>query len=247
MNRRRHIRILSVFIVALVALILGAAVPEGWAAQIPFSKAKIIFEFNSSGPDLGIQVSLDGEPWNEIKIVDPKGRTILEIEAAGRLKNFGLTELFAESNEPNFEDVAPEDILARFPAGVYKFFGKTVEGDKLVGTATLTHAIPDGPSNVSAEVGPGNTLVISWVAPPLVSSLTGLQINIVGYQVIVERADNDQLGAAPRIFDVKLPTVTNVTVPPQFLELGKEYNFEVLAIEAGGNQSITEGDPFVTP
>ena len=102
MNRRRHIRTLSVFVVTMVALVLSAAAPEGWAAQIPFSKARIIFEFNSSGPDLGVQVSLDGEPWNEIKIVDPKGRTILEIEAAGRLKNFGLTELFAESNEPNF-------------------------------------------------------------------------------------------------------------------------------------------------
>jgi len=238
-------RILSVFIVATLALFLSSAAPEGWAAQIPFSKAKIIFEFNSSGPDLGIQVSLDGEPWNEIKIADPKARTILEIEAAGRLKNFGLTELFAESNEPNFEDVLPEDILARFPAGEYKFFGKTIEGDKLVGTATLTHAIPDGPTNVSAQVGPGNTRVISWVAPPPVSSLTGLPINIVGYQVIVERADNDQLGAATRIFDVKLPVVTNVTVPPQFLESGKQYKFEVLAIEAGGNQSITEGNPFV--
>jgi hypothetical protein len=244
---KRHIRMLTVFLVAMVALILSAAVPEGGAAQITFSKAKIIFEFNSSGPDLGIQVTLDGEPWNQINIVDPNGRTIVEVEAEGRLKTFGLTELFAESNEPNFEDVRPEDILDRFPAGVYRFFGTTVEGDRLAGRARLTHAIPDGPSNVSAQVGPGNTLVISWVAPPPVSSLTGLPINIVGYQVIVERADNDQLGAAPRIFDIKLPNVTHVTVPPEFLESGKEYNFEVLAIEDGGNQSITEGDPFVTP
>jgi hypothetical protein len=247
MNRRRHIRTLSVFLVATVAVILMVSAPEVGAAQIPFSIAKIIFEFNSSGPDLGIQVSLDGEPWREIKIVDPKGHTMLEIEAKGRLKKFGLTELFAESNEPNFEDVLPEDLLDRFPEGIYKFSGKTVEGDKLVGTATLTHAIPDGPSNVSAQLGPGNSLVISWVAPPLVSSLTGLPINIVGYQVIVERADNDQLGAATRIFDIKLPTVTNVTVPPQFLEPNTEYNFEVLVIEAGGNQSITEGEPFSTP
>lgn len=246
MNRRRHIRTLSVFLVAMVALILTVAATESRAVQIPFSQAKIIFEFNSSGPDLGIQVSLDGEPWKEIKIVDPKGRTLLEIEAKGRLKRFGLTELFAESDEPNFADVPAADILERFPAGIYEFFGKTVEGDKLVGTATLTHAIPDGPSNVSAQVGPGNTVVINWVAPPLVSSLTGLPINIVGYQVIVERADNDQLGAAPRIFDVKLPTVTSVTVPPEFLETGTQYNFEVLVIEAGGNQSITEGSPFVT-
>lgn len=247
MNGHRHIQRLVVFLVAMVTLILTPAATQGWAAQIPFSKARIIFEFNSSGPDLGIQVSLDGEPWKEIKIVDPTGHTLLDIDAKGKLKNFGLTELFAESNEPNFEDVRPEDILARFPAGVYRFFGTTVEGDRLVGRARLTHAIPDGPSDVSAQLGPGNTLVISWVAPPLVSSLTGLPINIVGYQVIVERADNDQLGAAPRIFDVKLPKVTHVTVPPEFLESGKEYNFEVLVIEEGGNQSITEGEAFVMP
>jgi len=242
MNRRRHIRTLSVFLVAMVALILMVAAPEGWAAQILFSKAKIIFEFNSSGPDLGIQVSLDGEPWNEIKIVGPDGGKIFEVRANGSLKKFGLTELFAESNEPNFEDVPPEDILARFPAGLYQFFGKTVEGDKLVGTATLTHDIPNGPSNVVAALN-GNSLVISWNAPT--DSLAG-QPTIVGYQVIVERADNDLLGAATRIFDVKLPTVTSVTVPSQFLESNTEYKFEVLAIEAGGNQSITEGNPFVT-
>jgi hypothetical protein len=244
---KKRMRMLSVFLMAMVAIIFTAATPEVWAAQIPLEIAKIIFEFNSSGPDLGIQVSLDGEPWHEIKIVDPKGHTMLEIEAKGRLKKFGLTELFAESNEPNFiEDVPAQEILDRFPAGVYKFFGKTVEGDRLTGEATLTHAIPDGPSAVSAQVISGNR-VISWVAPPAVSSLTGLPIAIVGYQVIVERADNDQLGAARRIFDVKLPTVTSVVVPPQFLEPNTEYNFEVLAIEAGGNQSITEGNPFVTP
>jgi hypothetical protein len=35
----------------------------------------------------------------------------------------------------------------------------------------------------------------------------------------------------------------SVTVRPEFLEPGAEYKFEVLAIEAGGNQTITEGGP----
>jgi hypothetical protein len=239
-------RTLLVFLVGLVALILMVAATESRAVQIPFSQAKIIFEFNSSGPDLGIQVSLDGEPWKLIKIVDPKGRTLLEIEAKGRLKGFGLTELFAESDEPNFADVPAADILERFPAGIYEFFGKTVEGDKLVGTATLTHDIPNGPSNVLATPT-GSSFLISWTAPT--DSLAG-QSAIVGYQVIVERTDNDQLGAAPRTFDIKLPATSaptqSVTVPPEFLEAGTEYKFEVLAIEAGGNQTITEGGPFVT-
>lgn len=34
---------------------------------------------------------------------------------------------------------------------------------------------------------------------------------------------------------------TRVKVPPEFLEAGTDYIFEVLAIEAGGNQTITEG------
>lgn len=212
---------------------------EAWAANIPFSKAKIIFEFNSTGQDLGIQVTLDGEPWNEIWIKDPRGRTILEVEGSGSLKNFGLTELFAESNEPNFADMSKEDILARFPAGVYRFYGRTVEGDRLVGTATLTHNIPDGPvilSPLGGVVDPTDT-VISWNA---VTTPAG--INIVGYQVVVDG------GNPSRRFDVTVPaTATQVTVPPEYLEPGTQYNFEVLAIEAGGNQTITEGAPFATP
>ena len=83
---------------------------------------------------------------------------------------------------------------------------------------------------------PTNT-VINWNA---VTTPPGT--NIVGYQVIVERAD------ALRIFDIKLPgTATSVTVPPEFFEPGTQYKFEVLAIEAGGNQTITEGAPFQTP
>jgi len=207
---------------------------EGWAAQILFSKAKIIFELNFTAQDLGIQVSLDGEPWKSIKVVGPNGRTLLEVEGKGRLKNFGLTELFVESNEPNFADMSKAEILARFPEGVYKFSGTTVEGDKLVGAATLTHNIPDGPVIVSplpSDVVDPNNTVINWNAvttPP--------EINIVGYQVIVE-------GGSPfRTFDVNLPgTATSVTVPPEFLEPGTQYIFEVLAIEIGGNQTITEG------
>jgi hypothetical protein len=237
---KRHMRMLSVFLVAMVALILTAAAPAGWAGQIPFSIAKIIFEFNSSGQDLGIQVTLDGEPWNQISVKDPDGRTILEVEGSGRLRNFGLTELFAESNEPNFAEMSKEEILALFPEGMYRFFGKTTEGDTLTGSAKLTHDIPDGPQNLSplagAVVNPNNA-VISWDA---VTTPKG--IKIVAYQVVVDG------GNPSRRFDVTVPALpknNRVTVPPEFLKPGT-YNFEVLAIEKGGNQTITEGGPFET-
>jgi hypothetical protein len=235
MKRHRSTRMLSVFLTAIVALVLTVAAPAGWAKSkvaIPFETAKIIFEFNSSGPDLGIQITLDGEPWNKITIVDPNGRTIFDVQGKGVLKKFGLTELFVESNEPNFADMSKEEILDLFPEGEYKFSGTTVEGDSLVGTATLTHNIPDGPVIVSPTPSTvvGTNLVITWNA---VTTPAG--INIVSYQVIVGS------------FQVTVPATSavsqSVTVPPEFvgsLAAGLQ-PFEVLAIEAGGNQTITEG------
>jgi hypothetical protein len=230
--------ILSVVAGVVIALVLAAA-PARSADVTPFEVAKIIFEFNSTDLDLGVQVSLNGDPWREIKIVSPDGRKIFEVKVGGSLKKFGFTELFSESNEPPFEEVPPEDTLAQFPAGVYTFFGKGVEGDKLVGTATLTHAVPSGPEIVSpaegAVVNPNNPVMIVWApvaGPP--EGFPDEEIEIVGFQVIVERKD------PARAFDVKLPAgATFVTIPPEFLEPGTRYAFEVLAIEKGGNQTIT--------
>ncbi|MDP2602094.1 MAG: hypothetical protein Q8S00_05820 [Deltaproteobacteria bacterium] len=59
----------------------------------------------------------------------------------------------------------------------------------------------------------------------------------MGYQVIVG------------LFQVTVPaTKTSVTVPPEFVEslASGEQLFEVLAIEAGGNQTITESS-FTKP
>lgn len=233
----RHRRMLFVFLVAVVVLILGVAAPEGWAQDnnetIPFDRAKILIELNATAEDAGIQVLLDGEGWEKVEIFNPHERRIFQVQGQGSVGDIGVTELSFESAEPSLADLPLEDLLKMFPEGEYKFRGRTVEGDRLEGTATLTHAIPDGPSIVSPEAGavqdPNNT-VIRWDP---VTDPPGIQI--VGYQVIVERED------PLRVFSVDVPaTITSVTVPPEFLEPGTEFKFEVLAIEAGGNQTITE-------
>jgi hypothetical protein len=203
---------------------------------------------------VGVQVLLDGEPWQSLKIESPDGRTILDITASRSLGEQGLTELFFESSEPSLDEIPLAEFLARFPEGKYKFEGKTIDGQEIEGEATFTQVIPAGPVVVSPkegdEVDPKN-LVISWeaVTKKIEGSGEG-NLVIVAYQVIVERTDNAQLGAALRTFDIKLRATSDptqsVTVPPEFLESGTEYKFEVLAIEAGGNQTITEGGPFVT-
>jgi hypothetical protein len=237
---KRHIRMLSVLLVGMAAIILAAVATEGAKEQIDFEIVAFRFEFNSSDNDLGVQIDLNGEPWSEVKCMSPDG-PLFQIQGKGALKKFGLTELFWESNEPPLsgEDAVPvEDILNRFPAGLYTCTGKTVDQGELVGTATLTHAIPAGPEIVSPTDGQAvtNSLEIMW--NPVTSTPGGdfpnLPVNIVAYQVIVDS------------FQVTVPAKTppqsqSVTVAPQFVESLEpgEHEIEVLAIEAGGNQTIT--------
>jgi hypothetical protein len=239
MKRTRQTR-LAGLLLAIVALIVGMSAPEAWARTVRLDIAKIYFEYNSSaGPegDLGVHVFLDGEDWTALKIVNPNGRTIFEVEGKGPYRELGMTELFFEGAEPPLDEVPLAVLLALFPAGRYEFSGRTVDGSIIKRTATLSHAIPAGPSNVSALLN-GNSLVISWNAvtgPPADSpnaDFPNEPINIVAYQVLV--------GA----FQVRVPASTlSVTVSPEFVaSLPSGANgFEVLAIEAGGNQTITEG------
>ena len=226
----KHMRILTCLL-ATVALIAASGPPEAWAAKKKLAISRIYFEFNSTANDLGVHVSLDGEDWKELEIVNPNGRTIFEVEGRGPYANLGMTELFFEGAEPNLDDVPLQDLLAMFPEGKYRFSGLTVDGDPVVGTGPLTHAIPAGPE-VSAQLL-GNSLIISWTevtSPP--PGFPAKPILIVGYQVIVGT------------FQVTLPaTARSVTVSPEFVtSLPTGPNpFEVLAIEAGGNQTITEG------
>ncbi len=228
---------------ALVALTMVASGPSVAKRAAPEAErrrldlAKVYFEYNSSANDLGVHVSLDGEGWKSLTILNSDGETIFEVDGTGPYADLGLTELFFEGAEPSLDEVPLEELLGLFPEGKYAYSGETVAGGSVRGTATLTHAIPAGPA-VSAEVGPDDSLVISWeTASSAPEGFPDGPISVVGYQVIIDA------------FQVTLPATTlRVTVPPEFVAtLGSgEHLFEVLAIEAGGNQTITEG-AFVTP
>lgn len=223
---KRHTRLLRVFLLGVVALGLRAT---GGADE--FSIARIYIEYNSTPEDLGFHVSLDGEDWNTLKIVNPNGTTIFEVEGRGAYGELGMTELFFEGAEPALADFPLDDLLALMPEGPYTFIGRTVDGVPLMSTATLSHAVPAGPP-VSARVDDGE-VTIKWrrvTGPP--EGFPSRAIRIVGYQVIVGT------------FQVTLPaSSTRVNLPREFvrsLERG-EHVFEVLAIDASGNQTITEG------
>ena len=156
--------------------------------------------------------------------------------------NQGVTELFFESAEPSFAEQSLAELFTRFPAGNYTFRGTAVDGQTLNAKAPLKHNIPAGTDIVSPAPGAvldtNGPILIDWepVASPFPG--TALAVNIVGYQVIVERVKPQPL----RVFSINLPsTVTQVAVSPEFIQANAEYTFEVLAIEASGNQTISEG------
>ncbi len=199
-----------------------------------FSIARIYIEYNASGNDLGYHVSLDGEDWRSLKIVNPDRKTLFEVAGKGAYKELGMTELFFEGAEPSLADFPLKDLLALFPEGKYQFIGTTVDNERLASTATLSHAVPDGPL-VSSRIDDG-TVIISW--DPVTRTPAGFpvrDINIVGYQVIVVTANAFQTTIPP--------PGTSVRVPKEFfqsLEAGV-HPFEVLAIDVSGNQTLTEG------
>jgi len=200
-----------------------------------FSESRIYIEYNSSANDLGFHVSLDGEDWRSLSIVNPKGVTIFDVVGRAGYRQLGLTELFFEGAEPTLDDFPLNDLLALFPEGKYKFNGVTVDGSRIASTGTLSHAVPAGP--VVATSVNDDHVVISWEAVTSVpDGFPARPIHIVGYQVIVGS------------FQVTLPeTAREVTLPEEFVDALPDgvQDFEVLAIDVSGNQTITEGT-FVT-
>lgn len=229
----------SLALFLLGAVVLGLGTPSR-AAQFP--EARIYIEYNSTDNDLGFHVSLDAENWKTVKIVNPNGRTIFDVAGKGAYQDLGLSELFFEGAEPTLFDFPLEDLLALFPEGKYTFIGTTVDGHSLVSKSTFTHAVPAAPDVIASDttVGPGNTLNICWdpvtekATDPAGGIFPDEPIVVVAYQVIVDP------------FQVTLPATDVqmcVTLPPQFvasLDPGT-HGFEVLAIEKGGNQTITAG------
>lgn len=212
---------------------------------VKIADARLKFEINDTDDDGGIQIFLDADQWKRMSIFDPAGRRIFTTLTDGIMAKQGGTELFLESAEPTFDELPLEQLLERWPAGRYGFRGVGLNGETLEGSAQLTHDLPDGPVLVS-PIGRGQAqdpdrTVVRWrsVPPPGGSP-------IIGYQVIVVDPDTRFTALPKMTLDVMMPpTARRLRVPPGFLEPGTEYEWEVLAVEEGGNQTLSSST-FVT-
>jgi len=102
MKRRTTLAVLTVLSLAFGIAPANSSPSSLRAAAGPvrLEEATMIVEVNATDGDAGLQVFLDGEPWSSMTISTPDGRRILAINTRTRLRNYGLTELFSESSEP---------------------------------------------------------------------------------------------------------------------------------------------------
>ena len=96
--------VLALIVLAGTAL-AGDRAGGARSKPVQLDAATLIIEVNGTDGDAGLQFFLDGEPWNSMTISDPNGRVVVDVDARGRRRNWGLTELFSESNEPPFDEV----------------------------------------------------------------------------------------------------------------------------------------------
>lgn len=232
---------------AILALaLLPLAFPAMSIAQtpVPLKEAKLNIEHNFTDRDTGFQGAIDSEGWKDLTVTGPGG-IVLELEAKGKLRGLGLTELFFESVEPANADVPIRNMLARLPEGNYVISGPTPGGGTTTGTALLTHDIPKGTTLLSPPEGgsvPHADLNVAWTA--VNRTITGKPIDIIAYQLIVERdqpVHPHMIGKRNGLSMYLGPNVTRMTVPKEFLQPGVKYVWEVLAIEPSGNQTLSSG------
>lgn len=247
---RRNLRIAPVVAGMAVALVLTLGTAATSAPVTSFSEAEIFFELNDTDGDLGIHASIDGGPYVLLKIKNPSGSTILTVTAQGSLAQQGLTQLFLESAEPPFDELAPETFFARFPEGFYQIEAETLQGQKFKTKVKLSHVLAAPPSNIlvaglpaaancdAAElpsVSPGDAVVIKWdpveESHPTIG--TSGAVTIARYQFFVEQ------GAVKFAVDLP-PTVTEFEVPSAILALGGTFKFEIIARTATGNNTAVE-------
>jgi hypothetical protein len=189
--------------------------------RAPFDEAQLFFELNSTDNDMGVQLFLDAEGWKRVRVLDPARNEIVFLQAERKLAKLGITELRFESAEPS-----PEEVLALFPPGEYRFRGRTVEGELLGSNVILSHDFPAAPTFSPSDgelVDPKHT-VVEWNAP--------------GAEQVELIIEQDELG---HVLDITLSGSTKrLRVPPQFLTPGMEYKIEILSISENGNRILAE-------
>lgn len=240
-------RVLSLIMLLMATVMTNAG--QGWQPQqIRFTEADLFLELNDTDGDLGIHASLDGAPWTDLQIEGPGDRALLQVLSRGQLRTQGLTQLFFESAEPSFDELAPEDFFNRFPEGRYEIEGRLQDGRAIASIARLSHILAAPPENVTVSRLPAAEncdapflpvvfapVIIDW--DPVTRSHPEIgksgPVKISRYQLFVEREGVKLSLDLP-------PGVTEFEVPRGLTNLGGEFKFEIIGRTTEKNNTAIE-------
>lgn len=158
-----------------------------------------------------------------ITVRTPDGRKIFT-EKLDRTGGHGQQVLAYRSSEHSLDELAEI-----YPAGDYDWTGRTADGRRIRGTTQLTYELPDAPTIVTpadeASGVPLDGVVVQWDPVP------------AAQWVFVEvEAHSDGRELLIRLEG----TATELQLPAGFLEVGTEYEVELKAVHANGNQAARD-------
>lgn len=229
----------------------AAAAPA--LAQDEFSIFQLYYELNASAGDVGLHGMLDGDTWSTADILGPGGTfRVVRALANDDSVEFGLTQLFFESNEPPIGERSFNELKTQFPPGVYEAVGATPDNGSLTATKSLTADLPCPPRVFAPQVD-DDELVLKWRLKPgvydpdtqICDSRRNVDVATIEAIVDLQRPGSSE----KRTYDVLLaPDSREIAVPMEFFRGsdGLAAKAEILIIDRSGNRTAVERE-FVKP
>jgi hypothetical protein len=215
-------------IAAAVALSAVACPATGAGADDRrFEGLAIFLERNVQDGDAEVRFEVTGaqDGLAALKVSAPDERTVIDIRTPR--SRLGIRKLTIETPEPADDRV----VRADFPAGTYRFEGRTTSGANLRGEARLSHTFPQPAAFENPRPGqrdvPADALTLRWAAPGEIESCI----------IVVE-----QTGSAYEIRALLPGSTTSFTMPPGFLRAGQSYTLAIGTVGKDGNRSFIEAD-----
>lgn len=191
-----------------------------------FDFATIIVEQNATDGDT--EIVIDAKPDSDdgllrFRVRTPYGKKVVDVRSPRRV--LGMRQFRFESPEP------PGDaIFASYPEGEYRFVGRSIAGERFVGTATLSHQLPSPVTilwPMQDQVVPSDSLTIQWSQA---MDASGILLEFEN-----ESADPEQT------LLINLPSdTTSFEVPSAMLVPGAEYQIGIASVAESGNLVFTE-------
>ena len=224
--------------------------------EVPFDEAQLYFELNHTDGDLGFHGLIDGDAWKSLEIEAPNETLLMNVWVRGNLRRQGMTEIFFESDEPSFDELAPAQFFKRFPEGVYEVGGITLDNEELEAEIRISHVMPAPPGGV--RVNGRNAAVDCDATLPVVSEPVTLDWNavtrshpsigtpnvnvtVLTYEIVGE-IEREGQNPDVLVFSAELPrNVTEFEFPESFTALADgEMKFEIVTKLTNGNQTAVE-------